>query len=513
MHTSTHNMRNSAILLLAMAATAMPTVATAQRVLTLDSCRAMALSGNKQMGVAKVKQEMAANARKSARTKYLPHVSATGGYLYTSREISLLNDAQKAMLNNIGSTAFAGVTSSLQNFGASLTPEQLAAINQALAPFGTTADQAMSQMGDKLGEATQALNAKGQSVVDAFRTDTRNIFAASVTVTQPVFMGGAITALNRMADLGEQLAANSGEAKRQQTVYDTEQAYWTVVSLTHKKKLAESYLELIKKLDGDVEKMIKEGVATRSDGLTVSVKANEAEMTLTQVNDGLALAKMLLCQRCGLPLDENIKLADEDSDSLADTADDTAAPLSSTPDNRPELKMLQNTVDMGKQAVNLIKAEGLPQVMLIGGYSVSNPNVYNGFQKKFGGAWNVGVLVRVPIFNWGDVTYKIRAAKNATTIATLEYEEASELANLQVSQNKFRVGQADKKLALARTSTSRAEENLRCANLGFKEGVVQLAAVMEAQTAWLQAQSQKIDAEIDAKLSRTSLRKALGTIQ
>lgn len=316
-----------------------------------------------------------------------------------------------------------------------------------------------------------------------------------------------------MADLGEQLATNSGEAKRQQTVYDTEQAYWTVVSLTHKKKLAESYLELIKKLDGDVEKMIKEGVATRSDGLTVSVKANEAEMTLTQVNDGLALAKMLLCQRCGLPLDENIKLADEDANTLADTADDTATPLSSTPDNRPELKMLQNTVDMGKQAVNLIRAEGLPQVMLIGGYSVSNPNVYNGFQKKFGGAWNVGVLVRVPIFNWGDVAYKIRVAKNATTIATLEYEEASELANLQVSQNKFRVGQADKKLALARTSTSRAEENLRCANLGFKEGVVQLAAVMEAQTAWLQAQSQKIDAEIDAKLSRTSLRKALGTIQ
>ena len=134
----------------------------------------------------------------------------------------------------------------------------------------------------------------------------------------------------------------------------------------------------------------------------------------------------------------------------------TATPLSSTPDNRPELKMLQNTVDMGKQAVNLIKAEGLPQVMLIGGYSVSNPNVYNGFQKKFGGAWNVGVLVRVPIFNWGDVAYKIRAAKNATTIATLEYEEASELANLQVSQNKFRGGQADKKLDLARTSKSRA---------------------------------------------------------
>jgi len=36
--------------------------------------------------------------------------------------------------------------------------------------------------------------------------------------------------------------------------------------------------------------------------------------------------------------------------------------------------------------------------------------------------------------------------------------------------------------------------------------------VMEAQTAWLQAQSQRIDAEIDVKLSQVNLQKALGTL-
>ena len=35
----------------------------AQRLLTLDSCRAMALRNNKQMGVAKVKQDIAENLR------------------------------------------------------------------------------------------------------------------------------------------------------------------------------------------------------------------------------------------------------------------------------------------------------------------------------------------------------------------------------------------------------------------------------------------------------------------
>ena len=68
-----------------------PTQAYAQRVLTLEECRAMALDNNKQMQVSRVKQSIAENQRKSARTKYLPRVSALGAYEYTSRGISLLN--------------------------------------------------------------------------------------------------------------------------------------------------------------------------------------------------------------------------------------------------------------------------------------------------------------------------------------------------------------------------------------------------------------------------------------
>ena len=58
--------------------------AQAQRVLSLDSCRQMALRNNKQLGVSKLKEDVAENVRKSARTKYLPQVNALGGYTYQS---------------------------------------------------------------------------------------------------------------------------------------------------------------------------------------------------------------------------------------------------------------------------------------------------------------------------------------------------------------------------------------------------------------------------------------------
>ena len=482
----------------------------AQRLLTLDSCRQMALRNNKQIRISKVKQEVAENVRRSARTKYLPHISAIGAYEHTSKEISILNESQKTALGNIGTSLVGGVQEGLSNVTSQLPMQNIAGL---LGTMGISMEGIQTLMNQSLTQTAGQLNEKGQNIVDAFRTDTRNIWAGSVMLLQPVFLGGAIIAMNKMADITEDLAANSAEAKRQATLYNIDQAYWQVVSLTHKKKLAEGYLDLIKKLDSDVTKMIEEGVATRSDGLSVSVKVNEAEMAVTKVNDGLVLSKMLLCQLCGLPVDEQITLADEYQENIAVVTVTPQLDVEKAVAFRPELKMLQNTVDLSRQATNLLKAGNLPQVALIGGYAFSNPNVFNGFEKKFAGFWNVGVLVRVPIWNWGDVMYKVRASKGATSIASLELEEAREKIELQVNQNTFRVNEANKKLAMAQASIARADENLRTANLGFKEGVITPTTVMEAQTAWLQAQSQKIDAEIDVKLSQVDLQKSLGILE
>lgn len=468
--------------------------ASGQRVLTLDSCRQMALRNNKQLGISKLKQDVAANLRKSARTKYLPHVSAVGTYEYTSREISLLSDEQKTEFSNLGTAMSTG-------------------LGQALAPMASQSQVLATVLG-KLGPTVETmLNGLGQKIVDAFHTDTRNVFAGSVVLTQPLFMGGSIIAMNKMADINEKMADNQTEARRQATLYRIDQAYWQVVSLYHKKKLAEGYLELVKKLNSDVHKMIDEGVATKSDGLSVEVKVNEAEMTLTKVDDGLVLSRMLLNQLCGLPLNEQITLEDEQQENIAVVELTPKLDVEKAVENRPELKLLQNSVALSKQTTNVLKAGNMPQVLLTGGYAVSNPNVFDGFQRKFGGFWHVGVMLRIPVWNWGDVMYKVRASKGATSIANLELAEARELIELQVNQNTFKVDEANKKLTMAQANIARANENLRTANLGFSEGVITPATVMEAQTAWLQAQSQKIDAEIDVKLSQVDLQKALGTLE
>ena len=479
--------------------------AMAQQLLSLDSCRAMAIRNNKQMGITQQKKVMAHYTTKAARTQYLPKLNVVGGYMFTSREISLLSKEQKTTLSNIGTALSGSIGEDISSVIAAMTRDGVFTPSQA-EHIGAV----LGNMGTNVGGA---INGVGQNVVNALHTDTRNMFMASAVVTQPIYMGGAISAANKMASISEQMVANDYEAKLQATLHGTDHAYWMVVSLKHKRKLADNYLKLVKKLSNDVHKMIDEGVATRADGLKVDVKVNEAEMTLTQADNGLSLAKMFLCQLCGLPLDSKITLADEDRESLPIEVVADDIDVNTVADNRPEVKLLENTVDLSRQATRLARASYLPQILLSGGYSATNPNLYNGFERKFSGAWNVGVVVRMPVWNWFEGVYKVRASKAATCIAQLEVGDVREKIELQVSQSRFKMSEANRRLVMAISNVDKANENLRCANLGFREGVIPSTGVMEAQTAWLQAQSQKIDAEIDVKLSQVDYKKALGTLQ
>lgn len=471
--------------------------AEAQRVLSLDSCRAMALSGNKQLASARLGRDLARDIHKAARTKYLPKVDALGGWSYMNREVSILNNDQKQSLSNLGTNALT---------------------NLAATPIGTQLTTALASLGVSptiLPTAAAAVDQKGQSIVDAFRTDTRSMWAGTVQVRQPLYMGGAIRAANRMADIGEDIADVRLEHQTQETLYDIDKAYWLVVSLRQKQRLAESYRDLVVKLDADVQKMIQEGVATRADGLKVDVKVNEAEMQITQVENGLSLSRMLLCQLCGMPLDTEFVLEDEqetaDSERLT-TKDESEINTEATAAERPELKMLESSVTLGKQAEKLAMAPYLPHVGVIGGYTFSNPNVFNGFEKKVGGVWNVGVLIHIPVWNWMEGKFKVRAARTATAMAQQTLDETREKIDLQVSQSRFKVVEADKRLVRARKNIESADENLRCANAGFHEGVIDATTVMQAQTAWQQAQTQRIDAEVELRLAEVALRKALGTL-
>ena len=445
-------MKRTFVLLLALFST---TYMQGQRTLTLEECRDLSIKNNKELQISGEKVRVAGYEKQAAVTKYFPQVSAMGTYMRNQKDINLVDGTTVAGLNQ-------------------------------LLPM---------------------------DVSGFFHLDIQNVWLGTVSLVQPVFMGGKIIAYNQITRYAKELAESMNDLKLQDLIYKTDETYWQVVSLVNKKKLADSYVSLLRKMDGDVQAMIDEGVATPADGLSVKVKLNEAEMAQTKVDNGLSLSRMALAQLCGLQLDEPVKLADENIESLDNTIDTNAAVnVEEAFLNRQELKSLDYAVRIYEKKEKIALAEVLPNVALTANYLVTNPNSFNGYKNEFAGMFNVGVVVQVPLSGWWEGTYKRNAARAETHIRQVGFEVAKEEIELQVNQSVYKVNEAGKKLTASARNKEKAEENLRHATLGFEEGVIPALNLMEAQTAWVSAQSSLIDAQIEVKLTDIYLTKAMGKL-
>lgn len=462
---------------------------TLEGTLSLDSCRAMALRNNKQLMIARTRVRKSESQKKEAFAAYLPGIDFAGGYMYNQRELSIFDSDQ-------------------------LLPTKSFDLKSQSYQFNIVTDP-MTGMPIKGPDGQYIPSTVALIPKEAMTYDIHNVFFGAVTLTQPIFMGGKIKAMNDLAKAGETVSRNMAENEAENVVVAVDAAYWLVVSLQAKQKLASKYVNLLDTLHRNVQLMYDNGVATRTDVLSVDVKRNAAKVDLLKVNNGLVLSRMALAQVCGLPVNTVFALADEgDADHLSPVpASDYAFDMAEVYERRHDLRALEAGVAAASAQRRVALSSMLPNLALIGSYEFSNPNMYDGFKKRFKGAFSVGAMLTIPIWHWGGNLNKVKAAEADETIRRLELEDAREMISLQVSQAAYKSQEAYRTYSVTEQNLACADDNLRNASLAFREGVVAVDIVIAAQTAWLKAHSEEIDAAIDVRLCRTYLDKALGILR
>lgn len=454
---------------------------------SLDSCRNMAIRNNKTVKVASEGIVSAEYLSKAAKSTYLPGFDFNMLYTYNQNKISLLGEDAK-----LPTMSFDAATGTYQ-------------YNLVRNP----------QTGELVVNPSTGQPIPSEVAVipkEALSYDTHNVVAGAITMIQPVYMGGEIRALNQMAKYGEELAASMKNSAVQEIIYGVDEAYWTVVSLREKKKLAESYVNLLDSLKFNVNAMLKEGIATKSDLLNVEVRCNEAQISLTKVNNGLSLSRMALAQLCGLPIDSQLEPQDGCLNNENNLPEQYTYSMDDVYASRPDLQSLSYGINILEQKEKIAMAQMLPKLAIVGAYSFSNPNVIDGFEKRFGGGFSIGATLSIPIWHWGGNYNKYRSAKAQTNMQRLLLEDAQEKVSLQVNQARFKFEEAFKTYDMTGVNMDKADENLRQAQLGFYEGVLTSEDVMKAQTAWLQASSERIDAAIGIQMCKVYLTKVLGRL-
>ena len=446
--------------------------ATAQDSLTIEQCRKMAVEHNRQLASARVQRQKTDFDLLAMKANYLPKL-----------------DFNAFDLANTMSGSLALQSSMLPVF-------DMASQIAGMAEFpAMTVDYSM-----------------------------HNLFGASLMLTQPIYMGGKITAGYNMTKIGKRIADENIRLTESEVRVKVDEAYAMAVKAREMMDVAKSYETLLQELMKNVESAVRHGMRTRNDQMKVQVKLNQARLAITRADNAYDLARMNLCQIIGMPLDLRLSVAKPDVSSMVMSEVLSASADSVQVLSRPEYAMLQEKTELARQQVKLARSEFLPQLAAFatGGYSYGGKvsvdatssvggqvNMYDKtLIDKFSGA--IGVTLSVPIYHFGERKGKIRSAKASLQMAQLDLDDNRERMALELSQACNTLKEQMTALEIARLSVEQAEENLRLSRSAYDSGVETLSDHLEAQSLWQSALADEIDARAQLIVALSKWRKAAG---
>ena len=452
--------------------------------LSVSDCCDIALENNYSIRSAKAQFSMAQSYRKSAKTQHFGQFNFVGNYQLTNKPFQVLND-------NIFMPVVPFWAIDQENMDINQNVLENPLLN-GIVSNPLNGEALTDTDGNPLFFFYSYLPA------DQMQFGTHHNFVFGPNFSQPLYLGGKIRNINKIAQSGMQIASCNLEIEKNQKLYEVEEAYWRIVDLQEKQILTDKYIELLEQILYDVNNLFDEGIVTRTEVLQVEVKLNEAELNKSKIENGLTLSEMALCQIVGLPVDTKLKLTDspDNINALPSPEGITEAAIL----GRNEIKILNEAQKIAMAQKNILKSRFLPNASLSANYLFMNPNPYKGFSNSFGSDWTIGLSVHIPITHWGDRFHTMNASNELVSIAEIKKEEAVSLISLEVKQVWFNYSESIKNLRLMEKSVELSDETLRIARDNFNEGMISVAALLEAQTNWHKSKANLIKAKTQIKL-------------
>lgn len=347
----------------------------------------------------------------------------------------------------------------------------------------------------------------------------RGTYMAGLTLTQPIYAGGKIAAARRMACIGEEVAGEQRRMTRMEVLVEADNAYWTLVAVEGKVRMLESYAAQMDTLCTQTTAAVESGMAIENDRLRVEARRSEIDYQLQKARNGADLCRMSLCRVIGVGGD--IRPVPTDTLFRPSAPGELRADLEA----RPELRMLERQVAVGEQQIRDARSAMLPTAGLSLGYTYygniklqsmvdAGGGTYVPYTQEFRDGLGLAmVAVKIPIFHWGESRKKVRKARFELQHAQLDLQKNTRLMTLEVEQAIRNVEDGYRMIRTAELALSQAEENLRVMRNRHAAQMAPLSDLLDAQSQWQQAASNRIEAQTQYRIYETEYLRATGRLE
>ena len=332
------------------------------------------------------------------------------------------------------------------------------------------------------------------------------LFTAGLSLQQPLYMGGKITASYRMASLYNDMARQQQALTEQEVIVKTDEAFTNVVRAEEMVDVAKAYQTLLNELERQVDAAVRHGMSVRNDLLKVQVKANEAELSRTQADNAVTLARMSLCHILGLPLDSLLQVSHQiDIPEMMLTQGQAIY-------QRPEAILMDQQSQIADWQVKAQRSDYLPQLALMGSLNYTYGGELAGKRLIDKTGASVGLTLSMPLLTSGERTAKIRSAKAQRLLATIDEADVDEQLRLEFAQAANQLSEAQLEVDIAQRSLNQAEENMRLTRKQYDVGLETLSELLDAQALWQEQAANLVNARCQLFLANTQFLKAAGLL-
>jgi len=334
-----------------------------------------------------------------------------------------------------------------------------------------------------------------------------------VNVSQILFDPNYIVGLQARKTYKQLYERSYTRSKIEVNVAVTKAYYQVLVSAEHLRLLQADIDQLKQQLDETAARN-KQGFVEKIDVDRITYQYNSLVTTKENTARLLVLNYELLKFQMGMPIDEQLILANKLEDIKLETA--TADPTIDTAvyRNRIEYNLLETQKMLDEYSLKSTKGQFLPKLMAVGSYSSNFQNNSLGslYSINYPSAY-IGLTLSVPIFTGFQHLNQVKQSEITVLKAQNDLDDMQKTVNLQVSQSRITYINGLQTLNDQNKNRALAEEVLRVSKIKYEQGVGSSIEVTQAQTAVEDADNTYIQGLYDALVSKVDLDKAYGRIQ
>ncbi len=339
-----------------------------------------------------------------------------------------------------------------------------------------------------------------------------NYYNLQLQLQQPIFTGFQLENSAKAAEKTAEASAYDSKADESDLKVQIATSYWSLYQAFQAEQFMQENLDRTNSHYKQAQDMLNQGMLTQSDVLSAKVQVSNAQLMLLDAQNTLRLTAVALNNVLGVPLNTEYKIT-----SVPQTGDTTMQDintlLKAALDNRSELQSLKLKEQATDAAVAAAWGAYLPQISVVGDYYYQRPNQrIQPPVDAFNGTWDAGIVISLPIWNWGQTESKVNEARAQREQAQLAEKQTADVVYLDVTQSFLNFKQAKDKIAVAQTAVNDAEESYRISDQKFKVGLVTNTDLMDAEIALLQAKLSYTQALTGLEIARVSLEKATGQL-